>query len=85
MGFILLVATATLICTLDQAGGFPTGPGEAACHTLSPDPTAHGPSVEIGISPWQVNLSALNDGSGNFIYSPGESYLSKFIHRSLMN
>ena len=86
MGFALLVFIATLICTLGQVRGLPTGPPAITCFTLSPHPAAHGADPQPGISPWQVNLTALYDGAGNFSYSPGETYLGMYcrVHSSIL-
>ena len=72
LGFASLLVAA--LCNWRCVYSFPTGPPASACSTLSPD---HGATPQESSSPYQVDLSSLQDAGGGLSYEPGETYLSK--------
>jgi hypothetical protein len=69
---LLLLITASY---LDQSEGFPSGAPPEACSTLSPTPFAHGAPPQASTVPYEVDLSAFDDGSGTLSYVPGQSVI----------
>ena len=75
LGFTSLLVAA--LCSWRCVYSFSTGPPPSACSTLSPDPFSHGASPQESSSPYQVDLSSLQDAGGGLSYEPGETYQSK--------
>jgi hypothetical protein len=70
---LLLLITASY---LGQSEGFPSGAPPGACSSLSPNPFAHGAPPQTSAVPYEVDLSAFDDGSGTLSYIPGQTVLS---------
>ncbi len=56
------------------ADGFSSGAPSQACSTLTPDPGGHQAAPQAGVPPYEVDLSALDDGNSGFEYEPGATY-----------
>ena len=71
--FIVLLIVAV---NLDQSKCFPSGAPSTACSTLSPDPLFHGAQPQTSAVPYEVDLSAFDDGTGALSYVPGQTFAS---------
>jgi hypothetical protein len=79
MGFTSIALILLIAATyLDQCEGFPSGAPPGACSTLSPNPFAHGAPPQSSDVPYEVDLSAFDDGSGTLSYIPGETVSSMY-------
>jgi hypothetical protein len=76
---LLLLITASY---LDQSEGFSSGAPSEACSTLSPNPFDHGAPPQTSEVPYEVDLSAFDDGGGTLSYVPGQSVISTCEHGS---
>ena len=70
------VATLLLLINLDWCRGFPFGAPPAACSSLSPNPFAHEAQPQTSQVPYEIDLSAFDDGTGSLSYTPGETVSS---------
>ena len=62
-----------LLGRLEHANGLPSGAPASACGTLTPNAFFHGGPQDTPV-PYEVDISALSDGSGGFEYVPGQQY-----------
>jgi len=60
--------------------GFSFGAPSEACETLAPNAALHMDTPQSSPVPYEVDLSALDDGNGNFVYMPGQVYPCKIRH-----
>ena len=77
---ILLVAVLLSIAIkVNVVQSFSGGAPAAACATLSPDPNQHGAPPQAPPVPYEVDISALDNGNGGFTYVPGRTYMCKYM------
>ena len=71
VGLATLLLFAVAVCVQSLPNGAPA----AACAAIAPQ--HGGSSLPIGNSPFMLDISAFDDGAGQFIYNPGVTYPSK--------
>ena len=72
---LLLLLAASVTQWIRVAEGFGRGAPPEACESLSPDPGSHGAPPQSSQAPYAVVFdSLLENDSGNYVYTPGQSY-----------
>ena len=75
MKYLRPVLFLGLVSLVNLVESFGTGAPAGACGTLSPDPAQHGADPQTTPVPYEVDLSALRNGTtNNYCYVPGETY-----------
>ena len=67
-------ALLIVIASIYAVDALSSGAPEQACDTLSPDPTAHSNDPQDTPVPYNIDLSAFDDGTGSYVYVPGYTY-----------